>query len=58
MTNQVLGRLQRLFQVGARIEALLSIFRADHVPIVLDGDNFRGLITHIDLFNYLRRKMK
>ena len=45
-------------QADARIEELLPIFRADHVPIVLDGDTFLGLITRIDLLNYLRRKMK
>ncbi len=45
-------------QADARVEDLLPIFRADHVPIVLDGDTFLGLITRIDLLNYLRRKMK
>jgi cystathionine beta-synthase len=28
------------------------------VAIVLDGESFLGLITRIDLLNYLRRKMK
>ena len=45
-------------QADARLEDLLPIFRADHVPIVLDGDTFLGLITRIDLLNHLRRKMK
>ena len=45
-------------QADARLEDLLPIFRADHVPIVLDGDKFLGLITRIDLLNHLRRKMK
>jgi cystathionine beta-synthase len=45
-------------QPDATIEDLLPIFRADHVPLVLDGDKFLGLITRIDLLNYLRRKMK
>ncbi len=45
-------------QADAPIESLLPIFRADHVPIVLDGDQFLGLITRIDLLNYLRRRMK
>jgi cystathionine beta-synthase len=45
-------------QADARLEDLLPIFRADHVPIVLDGDKFLGLITRIDLLNYLRRRMK
>ena len=45
-------------QADAPIESLLPIFRADHVPIVLDGKKFLGLITRIDLLNYLRRRMK
>jgi cystathionine beta-synthase len=45
-------------QADAKLEDLLPIFRADHVPLVLDGDKFLGLITRIDLLNYLRRRMK
>ena len=45
-------------QADARFEDLLPIFRADHVPLVVDGDKFLGLITRIDLLNYLRRRMK
>ncbi len=45
-------------QADSRLEDLLPIFRADHVPLVLDGDKFLGLITRIDLLNYLRRRMK
>ncbi len=45
-------------QADQPVEDLLPIFRADHVPIVLDGDKFLGLITRIDLLNHLRRKMK
>jgi cystathionine beta-synthase len=35
---------------------LLPIFGAGHVAIVMDGDKFIGLITRIDLLNYLRRR--
>jgi CBS-domain-containing membrane protein len=45
-------------QAVARLEDLLPIFRADHVPPVLDGDKFLGLITRTDLLNYLKRRMK
>ncbi len=45
-------------QADQPVEDLLPIFRADHVPIVLDGDKFLGLITRNDLLNHLRRKMK
>ncbi|WP_282609062.1 pyridoxal-phosphate dependent enzyme [Pelagibius sp. Alg239-R121] len=45
-------------QVGASMEALLPIFNKDMVAIVLEGDTFLGLITRIDLLNYLRRRLK
>jgi cystathionine beta-synthase len=35
---------------------LLPIFDAGRVAIVMNGDKFLGLITRIDLLNYLRRK--
>jgi cystathionine beta-synthase len=39
------------------ITALLPVFERGHVAIVVDGDDFLGLITRIDLLNYLRRKV-
>lgn len=40
------------------IESLMPIFRADRVAIVVDADGrYVGLITKIDLINYLRRKL-
>ena len=36
----------------------LPIFETDKVAIVFDGETFLGLITRIDLLNYLRRRMK
>lgn len=45
-------------QANQSMEALLPIFNKDMVAIVLDGDSFLGLITRIDLLNYLRRRMK
>ena len=43
-------------QVDASIDTLLPIFNRDLVAIVLDGDAFLGLITRVDLLNYLRRR--
>ena len=43
-------------QVEDSIDALLPIFAKDHVAIVLDGEKFQGLITRVDLLNYLRRR--
>ncbi len=37
------------------IESLLPLFRADKVAIVVDHDQFFGLITKVDLINYTRR---
>jgi cystathionine beta-synthase len=43
-------------EMGAPIEDLLPIFDRDFVAIVKDGPRFLGLITRVDLLNYLRRK--
>jgi cystathionine beta-synthase len=36
--------------------SLLEVFARDHVAIVKDDDDFLGIITRIDLLNYLRRR--
>jgi cystathionine beta-synthase len=43
---------------GAPLSELLEIFKRGHVAIVAEGDKLLGLITRIDLLNYLRRRMK
>jgi len=42
--------------VSARVEELMPIFDRDFVAIVKDGERFLGLITRVDLLNYLRRR--
>ena len=42
----------------ASIESLLPVFDRGHVAIVMDGERFLGLITRIDLLNYLRRRVQ
>ncbi len=42
----------------APIEILLEIFERGHVPIVVAGGVFLGLITRIDVLNYLRLRLK
>jgi cystathionine beta-synthase len=42
--------------VTESIDALTPIFSKDYVAIVKDGKRFLGLITRVDLLNYLRRK--
>ena len=45
----------RTLQAGQPLDALLPIFERDEVAIVMEGRDFLGLITRIDLINYLRR---
>jgi cystathionine beta-synthase len=42
----------------APIERLLEIFEHEHVPIVVADGRFVGLVTRIDVLNYLRRKFR
>jgi len=42
--------------VSDSIDQLMPIFSKDFVAIVKDGEQFMGLITRVDLLNYLRRK--
>jgi cystathionine beta-synthase len=40
----------------ATLEQLMDIFKRGMVAIVVDRDEFLGLITRIDLLNWLRRR--
>jgi cystathionine beta-synthase len=40
----------------APVESLLPIFDSGRVAIVLDNEGFHGLITRVDVLNYLRRQ--
>ncbi|MFL6586017.1 MAG: pyridoxal-phosphate dependent enzyme [Luteimonas sp.] len=44
--------------VKSPVEALLPVFDRGQVAIVTEGDRFLGLITRIDLLNYLRRRVQ
>ncbi len=46
----------KVLDVKSSIESLMPVFDAGHVAIVVDGEKFLGLITRIDLLNYLRRR--
>ncbi len=50
----------RLFTVppSADLESLLPLFESGLVVIVCEGDKFYGLVTRIDVLNYLRRKLR
>jgi cystathionine beta-synthase len=45
-----------VLDVTASMESLLPVFDRGQVAIVVDGAKFLGLITRIDLLNYLRRR--
>ena len=55
VSTAMVSKLDRL-DVKSPIEALLPVFDRGQVAIVTDGDAFLGLITRIDLLNYLRRR--
>ncbi|MFC5526984.1 pyridoxal-phosphate dependent enzyme [Rhodanobacter ginsengisoli] len=56
VSTAMMTNLQKL-PLSAPIESLLPVFERGHVAIVMDGEQFMGLITRIDLLNYLRRKV-
>jgi cystathionine beta-synthase len=51
----MVSKLDKL-DVTAPMASLLPVFDRGHVAIVMDGQKFLGLITRIDLLNYLRRR--
>src|SRR5690625_7185055 len=45
-----------VLDVKSPVEALLPVFDRGQVAIVTEGEKFLGLITRIDLLNFLRRR--
>ena len=56
VATAMIKTLQTL-DVNSSIEDLMPVFEHGRVAIVVDGDKFLGLITRIDLLNYLRRRV-
>jgi cystathionine beta-synthase len=56
VSGAMITTLQTL-DVRAPIEDLLPIYEHDRVAIVMEDEKFLGLITRIDLLNYLRRRV-
>jgi cystathionine beta-synthase len=56
--SQVMARDLETVPPNAPLTALLPIFDRGMVAIVKEGDRFLGIITRIDLLNFLRRRMK
>ena len=57
VSTAMVSKLDKV-DVRAPIEALLPVFDRGHVAIVTEGERFLGLITRIDLLNYLRRRVQ
>ncbi|WP_368562863.1 pyridoxal-phosphate dependent enzyme [Pseudoxanthomonas sp. UTMC 1351] len=55
VSTAMVSKLDRL-DVRSPIEALLPVFDRGQVAIITNGEAFLGLITRIDLLNYLRRR--
>ncbi|MCP1373412.1 pyridoxal-phosphate dependent enzyme [Dyella lutea] len=56
VSTAMITTLQKI-DVHSPIESLLPVFERGLVAIVMDGERFLGLITRIDLLNYLRRRV-
>ena len=57
VSTAMVSKLDKV-DVRAPIESLLPVFDRGHVAIVMDGEKFLGLITRIDLLNFLRRRVQ
>ena len=57
VSTAMVSKLDKV-DVRSPIESLLPVFDRGHVVIVSDGEQFLGLITRIDLLNYLRRRVQ
>ncbi len=57
VSTAMVSKLDKI-DVRSPIESLLPVFDRGHVAIVADGEKFIGLITRIDLLNYLRRRVQ
>lgn len=54
--TQAMERHLVTVQADAPMSRLMEIFRSGMVAIVMDGEQFLGLVTRIDLLNWLRRR--
>jgi len=57
VSTAMVSKLDKI-DVRSPIEALLPVFDRGHVAIIMDDAKFLGLITRIDLLNYLRRRVQ
>ena len=55
--SEFMTRRLETLRPGAKPADLIPIFRADRVAIVADDSAFYGIITKIDLINYMRKQL-
>jgi cystathionine beta-synthase len=55
VSTAMVSKLDKL-ELTSPMATLLPVFDRGHVAIVMDGPKFLGLITRIDLLNFLRRR--
>ena len=53
VSSHMTARLE-MIDFKASIDDLMALFNKDFVAIVMDGEAFLGIITRIDLINFLR----
>ena len=56
VSDFMISRLETVAPTASIVD-LIPIFRADHVAIVADENKYYGLITKIDMINYLRKQI-
>ncbi len=53
--SEIMNPIAGLLHTKARVEELYGIFETDHVAIVIDGSEIRGVISKIDLIDHLAK---
>ena len=57
VSTAMVEKLEKI-DVASPVESLLPVFNRGYVAIIVEGERFLGLITRIDLLNYLRRRVQ
>jgi len=54
--KEIMNAIGGLLHPKARVEELYGIFETDHVAIVIDGSDIKGVISKIDMIEHLAKK--
>jgi cystathionine beta-synthase len=55
LTREVASPIGGLIYPKARLEELFFLFESDHVAVVVDGGKVVGVVSQIDLIEYLAK---